>query len=53
MKVNFIDPSSLELPASKISEILTASVLTDADVELLMEKLLEKQEANQEWDTVR
>ena len=45
--------SSDELPASRIAEILTASLLSDEDIELLMGKLLEKQEANVEWEAVR
>ena len=44
--------SSDELPVSRISAILIASPLSDEDVELLMGKLLEKQESNVEWEAV-
>lgn len=44
--------SSDELPVSRISEILIASPLSDEDVEMLMGKLLEKQESNMEWEAV-
>lgn len=44
--------SSDELPVSRIAAILIASPLSDEDVELLMRKLLEKQESNVEWEAV-
>lgn len=40
------------LPASRIEDIVTASSLTDEEIQPLIELLLEKSNANSEWEAV-
>lgn len=44
--------SAEALPASRISEIVGASSLSDDDIQQLIEQLLEKMNANAEWQAV-
>ncbi len=40
------------LPASRISDIVTSSSLSDEDIQQLMDVLLEKMNTNAEWQAV-
>ncbi len=40
------------MPASRITDILDASSLSDGEIQRLIELLLEKSNANEEWEAV-